>query len=129
MRVFLLARASLVDRSKAKQEGRADLVVAKLARADDEPAGRVGDGVAELLEGDRGTRRLDDDRRGVRVGVDVDRTFVVLVAAGAHQHRPAIASTGDGVAEVVAIFASRGHEQRRRRQTATRVSEIETLFP
>ena len=104
----------LVDRSKAIQEGCTDLVGANFARADDELAGRVGDGVAELHVIDRGSWRLDDDRRGVvRSGVDVDRTFVILVAAGSHQHRPAVASTGDGVAEVVAIFASRGRDQRR----------------
>ena len=62
--------------------------------------------VAKLHVIDRGSWRLDDDRRGVvDPGVDVDRTFVILVAAGAHQHRPAVASAGDGVAEVVAIFA------------------------
>ena len=51
---------------KAVEEGRADLAVAQLARADDELAISIGDGVAELLEGDRGIRRLDDDRRDVR---------------------------------------------------------------
>ena len=69
------ARGSLVDRVsymfygrlsallQRVEEGRADLVVAKLARADDELAGRVGDGVAELHVVDRGSWRLDDDRR------------------------------------------------------------------
>ena len=41
-------RPRQLDTSEAVQEGRSDLVVAKLARADDELAGRVGDGVAEL---------------------------------------------------------------------------------
>ena len=41
---------------KRIEEGRADLVFAQLARADDELAGRVGDGVAELNVIDRGIR-------------------------------------------------------------------------
>ena len=67
IRVFLLASGAgrlltasalyvlgpLVDRSKAIQEGRADLVGTQLARADDELAGRVGNGVAELHVIDR----------------------------------------------------------------------------
>ena len=65
-------RPRQLDTSEAVQEGRSDLVVAKLACADDELTGRVGDGVAELHVIDRGIRRLDDDRRGVvRSGVDV----------------------------------------------------------
>ena len=56
-------RPHQLDTLEAVEEGRADLVVAKLARADDELAGRVGDGVAELHVVDRGSWRLDDDRR------------------------------------------------------------------
>ena len=50
---------------EAVEEGRTDFVVTNLASADDELAGRVGDGVAELHVIDRGIRRLDDDRRDV----------------------------------------------------------------
>ena len=92
MRVFLLAeRAGRLSTASARcprvacrpleavEEGRSDLVVAKLARADDELAGRVGDGVAELHVVDRGSWRLDDERRDVvRSGVDVDRTLVII---------------------------------------------------
>ena len=54
---------------KRIEEGRSDLVVAKLASPDHKLAGRVGDGVAELHVIDRGDWRLDDDRRGVVGGV------------------------------------------------------------